>query len=230
MMNPKHILILAFFSILASCGSSSNFQKRKFLNLKPLETPSNEDVLIKDQVATEDVIKQEEIAEEMNYGSFEEGSVSQEIETIEAVDYYDGSNDLIIDDNTIREKGYPENRVDKKRKLFKPFDATHMEEQKKGIIFLSVGAGFYLIGMAALILFFQGSIAPLVAIILVGVSLIALIVFGILAIRNGKRALKGKKEKAVHWIARIAALAGGIFFLVVSVSYLWGLVFLLLFL
>lgn len=225
-MNPKHLIYILSLLVIASCGTSSNFQKKKFLKLKPLESTKQDNEAEQAKSEEQTVYYETEYAEveleEEPHNLSESPNYELNENQEEFADFNEGK-------TLIEERKHPKKTKFKHQELMEPLEATHMEEQKKGIIFISIAAGFFVIGNIMLSLIAFGTISSLLGGIIIGICIAALIVFGILAIINGNRALKGKKENAWHWIARIAALSGGIIALVGAGGLLVNLLFVLFF-
>lgn len=225
-MNPKHLIYILSLLVIASCGTSSNFQKKKFLKLKPLESTKHDNEAEQEKSEEQTVYYETEYAEveleEESHNLSESPNYELNENQEEFADFNEGK-------TLIEERKHPKKTKFKHQELMEPLEATHMEEQKLGVIFVCIAAGFYVIGAITFTLMFSSVLSPLVGGIIIGVCIAALIALGILAIINGKRALKGKKENAWHWILRIFALVGGIISLIYAGGLLGNLIFFLLF-
>lgn len=217
-MNPKNILIFTLIIVLSSCGTSSNFQKRKHLNLKPLETSSTENTSF-------DVKKTSDLVHEEN---FEEASTTQFGENVQSVEYHE-LNDEIIEDNSIVEKrNHPEKTTEKIQELLEPDDPED-SGQRKAIIFASIAVGLVILAAVMSFLLFIEIILPILGIILMSLFIIGALTFGILAIIRAAKAL-GKPKKGVRdWILRFLSLGGGIIGIVAGTVLLVDLLLFILF-
>ena len=197
-INTSLITIVLLAIILASCGSSSNFQRKKYLNLKPLNsssetTDTNQDLEIHPESSDQPQAP-------ISYPSEQQFSdLPIEISKQSGLILSESAEPLRID------------LVKKTRAklLLEPKDAEAEAHEKKAVVFGALAFLFLALMTVALILTVVDYFSLIGGITAMGVLAIPVILFGILAIVNASQTLTGKKEQN-DWAVRLTALGMGI--------------------
>ena len=226
-MNPKNILFLLLIIVLTSCGTSSNFQKRKFLNLKPLETSELENIEPAKKNGAEflgtDFASNENQKEQPHEigNNFTEQSLKDPVYS-DLLDGQEKSNPIV------EERFQPEKTAEKNQELLEPDDPIKSTRQRKAIIFGSIGFGLVILASLISILLFLEFISIL-GIILSLIFIVGAVIFGILAIVNAAKALRQPKDGVRDWVLRFLSLGAGIIAVVGGSFYFVELIFYILF-